>query len=70
MKKAIVILAYAAACLLAQDVSAAVKYKRFAHCGDGLVTAKTCECHKTGSHQFQYCPAGHYCHSLDGTCRQ
>ncbi len=69
MKTAIVILACAAAGLVATDASAAVKFKRFAHCGDGLVTVKTCECHKTGSHQFHYCHAGQYCHTFDGTCR-
>jgi hypothetical protein len=70
MKTAIAMFACAAACLLATDASAAVKFKRFARCGDGLVTAKTCECHKAGSNRFEYCHAGHYCHTFDGTCRQ
>jgi hypothetical protein len=69
MKKVIVILACAAACLLAEDASAAIKFKRFGACGDGLVTAQTCECHKTGSRLFHYCHAGQYCHTFDGTCR-
>jgi hypothetical protein len=36
-------------CLLAQSAFAAVKFKRFPHCGEGLVTVKTCECHASNS---------------------
>jgi hypothetical protein len=75
MKKSIVflscvILSFAFTGLLAQDAFAAIKFKRFEHCPDGLVSAKTCECHKTGTHSFHYCHAGLYCHTFDGTCRK
>ncbi len=75
MKKSIVIaacvfLSCAFACLQVQDASAAIKFKRFPPCGDGLVTAKTCECQKAGSRSFHYCHAGLYCHTFDGTCHK
>jgi hypothetical protein len=45
MRKWIIALSCVFVCALAQQASAAVKYKRFLHCGEGYVTQKTCECH-------------------------
>jgi hypothetical protein len=69
MRKSIFVLSCVLTCLLAQDGFAAVKYKRFPHCGEGLVSAKTCECHVGTTGRYHFCHAGHYCHS-DGMCRQ
>jgi hypothetical protein len=70
MKRAIVlILCCAGMCLLVQDASAAIVFKRFVHCADGLVSEKTCECHKAGTTRFYYCHKGQYCHTFDGVCR-
>jgi hypothetical protein len=75
MKKSIVILS----CVIlssvftglpAQDASAAFKFKRFQHCPDGLVSVKTCECRSTTSRHFEFCHAGLYCHTFDGTCHK
>jgi hypothetical protein len=70
MKTAIVALAVLASCLVAQEASAAIKFMRFAHCADGLVTVKTCECHGTTTRHFAYCHTGQYCHTYDGTCHK
>jgi len=70
MKKSIIVLAcVAACCLTAQESFAAVKYKRYPACPEGLVSAKTCDCQISGTKHFHYCHAGHYCH-FDGTCHQ
>ena len=69
MKKAVFILGFIATCALSQPANAAVKFKRFAHCGDGLVSAKVCECHKAGTSLFHYCHAGEYCHTFEDVCR-
>jgi len=45
MKKWFIALMCASTFLLAQNALAAIVFKRFAHCDDGLVTVKTCECH-------------------------
>ena len=75
MKKSIVvlscvILSAAFTGLMAQDASAAFKFKRFEHCPDGLVSVKTCECRSTSSRHFEFCHAGLYCHTFDGTCHK
>jgi hypothetical protein len=57
-------------CALAQQASAAVKYKRFPHCGEGYVTQKTCECHAGNTDRYHFCHAGHYCDTYSGECRQ
>ena len=67
MKAFVFVAACAVTALLAQDASAAVKYQRFARCPEGLVSAKTCECHAGTSGRFHYCHSGQYCH-FDGTC--
>jgi hypothetical protein len=70
MKRTIIlILCSAGMGLLVQDASAAITFKRFVHCADGLVTEKTCECHKAGTTRFYYCHKGQYCHTYDGVCR-
>ena len=68
MKKSVIVLSCVFTCLLAQDALAAFKFKRFAHCPDGLVSAKTCECHASNSRHWHFCHAGQYCHTFDGTC--
>ena len=55
--------------VMAQDAFAAITFKRFPHCPEGLVTVKTCECHARNSRIWHYCHAGHYCH-YDGSCTQ
>jgi hypothetical protein len=65
MKKSLIVLSCVFTCVLAQDALAAIKFKRFAHCPEGLVSAKTCECHATNSRHWH---AGEYCHTFDGTC--
>ena len=57
-------------CILTADALAAVKFKRFSHCGGGLVTVKTCECHASNSRVWHYCHAGEYCHTFDGRCHK
>jgi hypothetical protein len=74
MNRAIVLILCCVGCCIGvglpvQDASAAIVFKRFPHCGDGLVTEKTCECHKAGTTRFYYCHKGYYCHTYDGTCR-
>jgi len=69
MRIAIVLLSFLFVPLLAQDASAAMKYKRYPHCPEGPVTMVTCECHIGTTGRFHYCHAGHFCHSLDGSCR-
>jgi hypothetical protein len=69
MRKSIVVLSLLFAGLLSQDASAAVKFKRFPHCPEGLVSAKTCECHAVNSRIWHFCHAGEYCHS-DGSCHK
>jgi hypothetical protein len=70
MKKCFLALASASILLLAQDARAAIVFKRFPHCGNGLVTVKTCECHASNSRIWHYCHAGYYCHTYDGSCRK
>ena len=69
MTKAIFVIACICACVAAQESSAAIKYERFPHCPEGLVSVKTCECRAGTSGKYQFCHTGHYCH-FDGTCRQ
>ena len=70
MKKWLFALVCASTFLLAQNAVAAVQFTRFAHCGEGLVTAHTCECHASNSRIWHYCHAGYYCHTFDGSCRK
>jgi hypothetical protein len=68
MKKATIVLACILVCLFAHGAFAAIKYKRFPHCPQGLVTVKTCECHAGASGRYHFCHEGKYCHAFDGTC--
>jgi hypothetical protein len=70
VKTRFIVLVALFSCLLASDAFAAVKFKRFAHCGEGLVTVKTCECHATNSRIWHFCHAGEYCHTFDGSCHK
>jgi len=70
MKKWLFAFVCASTFLLTQNTLAAIRFKRFAHCGDGLVTMKTCECHASNSRVWHYCHAGYYCHTFDGSCRK
>jgi hypothetical protein len=45
MKILFIALLCASTLLFAENALAAIKFKLFAHCGDGLVTVHTCECH-------------------------
>ena len=49
---------------------AAVKFKRFAHCGEGTVTVKTCECHAGTSGRYHFCHAGNSCDTNTGKCHK
>lgn len=69
MRATILVILCIAAGLPTQSASAAIKFKRFDHCADGRVTVKTCECHSPASRHFEYCHAGQYCHTYDGSCR-
>jgi hypothetical protein len=55
MKKWFIALVCAFTFLLAQNALAAIVFKRFPHCGDGLVTVKTCECHASNSRILDLC---------------
>jgi hypothetical protein len=68
MKKFVIAVACVVTFAMSQGASAAIQFKRFPHCPDGLVSAKTCECHATNSRHWHYCHAGQYCHTYDGTC--
>jgi hypothetical protein len=46
------------------EASAAVRFKRFAHCPEGLVSKKTCECHAGSSGRFHFCHAGQNCDTI------
>jgi hypothetical protein len=70
MRKLIIALSCVFVCALAQQASAAIKYKRFPHCGQGYVTLKTCECHAGNTGRYHFCHAGHYCDTFSGECRQ
>jgi hypothetical protein len=48
MKQWVIALVCASTFLLAQDAFAAIKFKRFSRCGEGLVTLD-CECHTSNS---------------------
>jgi hypothetical protein len=69
MTKAVFVIICLCTCVAAQDASAAIKFKRFPHCPQGLVSMKTCECHTGTSGRYHFCHAGHYCHA-DGTCTE
>jgi hypothetical protein len=70
MTKLLIVVSCLFTALFAQESFAAIKYKRFPHCPEGLVSAKTCECHAGTSGRYHFCHAGHYCHTFEGACRE
>jgi hypothetical protein len=53
--------------LAAEPASAAIKFKRFAPCAEGVVTVKTCECHAGTSGRYHFCHAGNSCDTNTGS---
>jgi hypothetical protein len=49
---------------------AAIRFKRFAHCPEGPVNVKTCECHAGTSGRYQFCHAGNSCEAQTGKCHK
>lgn len=68
MRKTLIALTCIFSCMLAQEASAAIKFKRFPHCPDGVVTKKTCECHRGESGRYHFCHAGYHCAADTGKC--
>ncbi len=56
--------------LLTEPASAAIKFKRFPHCPEGIVTVKTCECHAGTSGRYHFCHAGNSCDADRGECHK
>ena len=56
--------------LVTGPASAAIKFKRFPHCPDGLVSKRTCECHRGESGRYRFCHAGNSCDTQTGTCHK
>ena len=50
--------------------SAAIRFKRFPHCPEGLVKKKTCECHAGSSGRFHFCHVGENCDTTHGLCHK
>jgi hypothetical protein len=57
-------------CLSVHESSAAIRFKRFPHCPEGLITKKTCECHAGTSGRFHFCHAGESCDLTHGFCHK
>jgi hypothetical protein len=57
-------------CMTVCEASSAVRFKRFEHCSEGLVSQKTCECHAGTSGRFHFCHAGKICDSVHGLCHK
>jgi hypothetical protein len=55
--------------LLTEPALAAIKFKRFPHCPEGIVSLKTCECH-AGTGRWHYCHAGNSCDTHTGKCHK
>jgi hypothetical protein len=56
--------------LVTEPAFAAIKFKRFPHCRQGLVSVKTCECHAGTSGRYHFCHAGNFCDTDTGKCRK
>jgi hypothetical protein len=56
--------------LAAEPASAAIKFKRFPPCAEGVVTVKTCECHAGTSGRYHFCHAGNSCDTNTGKCHK
>src|SRR5262249_53947088 len=57
-------------CLTMYEASAAIRFKRFPHCPEGLVSKKNCECHGGTSGRFHFCHAGENCDTTHGLCHK
>jgi hypothetical protein len=56
--------------LMIEPAFAAIKFKRFPHCPEGTVSAKTCECHAGTSGRYRFCHAGNSCDTETGKCHK
>ena len=56
--------------LVTEPAIAAVKFKRFEHCPEGIVKVKTCECHAGTSGRYHFCHAGNSCDTQTGKCHK
>jgi hypothetical protein len=56
--------------LVTEPAVAAIKFKRFAHCPEGIVDVKTCECHAGTSGRYRFCHAGNSCDTERGKCHK
>jgi hypothetical protein len=56
--------------IMTEPTFAAIKFKRFPHCPEGLVSAKTCECHAGASGRYHFCHAGNSCDTATGKCHK
>jgi len=64
------VLVGAMTCMTIHEASSAVRFKRFEHCSEGLVSQKTCECHAGTSGRFHFCHAGKICDAVHGLCHK
>ena len=71
MRKSVIVLCCFFAGMAAQHASAAIKFKRFPLCPNGVVD-KTRECHSIVSGRQHVRHAGQYCirHTFNGTCNR
>ena len=58
--------------LVTEPAVAAIKFKRFPHCPEGIVpeSLKTCECHAGTSGRYHFCHAGNSCDTHTGKCHK
>ena len=68
MKVSVFVLSCFFAGLVAHEASAAIKFKRFPTCPEGVVNKKTCECHAGASGRYHICHTGQYCNTMHGMC--
>jgi hypothetical protein len=62
---------FALSCVVAGPAEAAIKFKRFPPCPDGLVSKQTCECKVAGtSRRHHFCHAGNICDTETGYCHK
>jgi len=56
--------------LATEPAFAAVKFKRFPPCPEGIVSKRTCECHAGTSGRYRFCHAGNSCDTQTGKCHK
>jgi hypothetical protein len=56
--------------LVTEPAFAAIKFKRFPHCPEGVVSMRTCECHAGTSGRYRFCHAGNSCDTETGRCHK